>query len=235
MGLVNFTGPFIPNLATLGEPLNRLMKKEQPFVWVKEQYAAFVKLKEALANASTLAYFYVKAKTQVIADASPVGFGAVLVQKQGEDYKIICYASRSLSDIERRYSQTEKEALCLVWACERFHVFLFGKTFELLTDHKPLEFIFSTKSKPCARVERWVLRMQSYNYVVRHIPGAKNIADSLSCLLSETGKTSETSEMEEYLRRIVDESVPIAMSNDEIDEIRKCLKTGRWFEINFKE
>jgi hypothetical protein len=174
-----------------------------------------------------------------------VGLGAVLVQKQGEDYKIICYASRSLSDIERRYSQTDKEALGLVWACERFHEFLFGKTFELFTDHKPLEFIFSAKSRPCARVERWVLRMQSYNYVVRHIPGAKNIADSLSCLLSETGKTSETSEMEEYLRRIVDESVPIAMSNDEIeraskkdeeiDEIRKCLKTGRWFEINFKE
>ena len=77
--------------------------------------------------------------------------------------------------------------------------------------------------------------MQSYNYVVRHILGAKNIADSLSRLLSETGKTSETSETEEYLHRIVDESVPIAMSSDEIeraskkdkecDEIRKCLKT----------
>ena len=88
--------------------------------------------------------------------------------------------------------------------------------------------------------------MQSYNYVVRHIPGAKNIADSLSRLLSETLKTSETSETEEYLCRIVDESLPIAMSSDEIeqraskkdgefDEIRKFLKTGRWFEINFKE
>ena len=66
------------------------------------------------------------AKTQVIADANPVGLGAVLAQKQGEDYKIICYASRSLSDIQRRYSQTEKEALGLVWACERFHIFLFG-------------------------------------------------------------------------------------------------------------
>jgi len=128
------------------------MKKEQPFVWGKEQDAAFVKLKEALANASTLAYFDVNAKMQVIADASPVGLGAILVQKQGEDYKIICYASRSLSDIERRYSQTEKEALGLVWACERFHVFLFGKTFELHTDHKPLEYIFSAKSKPCAEL-----------------------------------------------------------------------------------
>jgi hypothetical protein len=172
------------HLATIGEPLNRLMKKEQPFVWGKEQDAAFAKLKEALANASTLAYFDVNAKTQVIAYVSPVGLGAILVQKQGEDYKIICYVSHSLSDVERRYSQTEKEALGLDWACERFHVFLFGKTFVLLTDHKPLEFIFSAKSKPCARVERWVLRMQSYNYVVRHIPGAKLIADPLSGLLN---------------------------------------------------
>ena len=61
MGLVNFTGRFIPNLATLGEPLNRLVKKEQPFVWGKEQDAAFVKLIEALANASMLAYFDVNA------------------------------------------------------------------------------------------------------------------------------------------------------------------------------
>jgi hypothetical protein len=143
MGLVNFTGRFIPNLATLGEPLNRLMKKEQLFMWGKEQEAVFVKLKEVLANSSTLAYFDVNAKTQVIADATPVGLGAVLVQKQGEDYTIICYARGSLSDIERRYSQTNKEALVIDWACERFHVFLFGKTFELLTDHKPLEFIFS--------------------------------------------------------------------------------------------
>jgi hypothetical protein len=103
------------------------MKKEQPFVWDKEQNTAVVKLKEALANASTLAYFDVNAKTQVIADVSPVGLGAVLVQIQGEDYKIICYASRSLSNIKRRYSQTEKETLGLDWACERFHVFLFGK------------------------------------------------------------------------------------------------------------
>ena len=93
MGLVNFTIRFIPNLATLGESLNRLMKKEQPFVWGKEQDAAFVKLKEVLTNASSLAYFDVNAKTQVIADACPVGLGAVLVQIQGEDYKIICYAS----------------------------------------------------------------------------------------------------------------------------------------------
>jgi hypothetical protein len=128
-GLVNFTGRFIPNLATIAEPLNLLMRKNQPFSWGPEQDAAFEKLKPCLANNTNLAYFDVNAETQVIADASPVGLGAVLIQKQGEFHRIICYASRSLSDIERRYSQTEKEALGLVWACERFHVYLFGKKF----------------------------------------------------------------------------------------------------------
>ncbi|VDI57258.1 Hypothetical predicted protein [Mytilus galloprovincialis] len=181
--LVNFVGRFIPNLATVAEPLHRLLHKETKFQWGPEQNDSFEKLKKGLVDASDLSYFSLKAKTQVIADASPVGLGAVLVQKQNDEYKVICYASRSLTTIERKYSQTEKEALGLVWACERFHMYLLGHDFELLTDHRPLEFIFSPKSKPCARVERWMLRMQPFKYVVKYIPGSQNIADSLSRLL----------------------------------------------------
>jgi len=77
---------------------------------------------------------------------------------------VVYYASRSLSEVERRYSQTEKEALALVWACERFHVFLGGTDFSLVTDHKPLEVIYGKRSKPSARIERWVLRLQQYNF-----------------------------------------------------------------------
>ena len=69
--------------------------------------------------------------------ASPVGLGAVLVQKQGEDLRIISYASRSLSDKKRRFSQTQKEVLAIVWTCERFYSHLYGAEFELMTDHKP--------------------------------------------------------------------------------------------------
>ena len=93
-------------------------------------------LKQNLIDASNLSYFDLNAETQVIADASPVGLGAVLVQKKNNEYKVICYASRSLTAIERKYSQTEREALGLVWACERFHMYLIGHDFELLTDHR---------------------------------------------------------------------------------------------------
>ena len=62
--------------------------------------------------------------------------------------RIISYASKSLSDVGKRYSQTKKEALAIVWACERFHVYLYGIEFEVYTDHKPLETIYSSRSWP---------------------------------------------------------------------------------------
>ena len=89
-----------------------------------------------MASAPVLAYFDKDAHTRVIADASPVGLGAVLVQEKKGESRVVFYASRSLSSVERRYSQTEKEALALVWACKRFNLYLYGlQTFDLVTDH----------------------------------------------------------------------------------------------------
>ena len=111
------------------------------------------------------------AKTRVTADASPVGLGAVLVQEQNGNWRPVYYSSRSLTAVERRYSQTEREAVAPVWAYERFHVYLYGKDSELETDHKPLEVIYSSKSQPSARMERWVLRLQPYEFTVMYRPG----------------------------------------------------------------
>lgn len=151
-------------MATVPAPLRELTRRDATFVWGPEQQKSFDKPKELLSKAETLGYFDIKAHTKVIADASPVGLGAVLVQEQAGEQRVISYASRSLSDVEKRYSQTEKEALALVWACEMFNMYLYGTEFELYTDHKPLECIYTPKSKPCARIERWHLRMQPYTY-----------------------------------------------------------------------
>lgn len=104
-------------------------------------------------------YFDQDAKTKIICDASPIGLGAILLQEHKGEDRVICYASRGLTDVERRYSQTEKEALAVVWSCERLHVYLYGRQFELWTDHKSLEFIYSARSRPSVRIERWVLRL----------------------------------------------------------------------------
>ncbi|KAK2559429.1 Uncharacterized protein P5673_018062 [Acropora cervicornis] len=186
---------------------------------LKEQDASFKELKRQLASAPVLAYFDKDAHTRVIADASPVGLGAVLVQEKNGDSRAVCYASRSLSQVERRYSQTEKEALALVWACERFNLYLSGlQTFDLVTDHEALKVIYSRGSKPSARIERWVLRLQPYNY---KIPASRNSRYD-----------------DEYVRMVTLESVPIALKIQEIEKVsaddeelqvvRGCLASGNW-------
>ena len=154
LGLVNFSARFIPDLTTISEPLRRLTKKGIPFNFGPDQKPAFQTLKNRLAQAEFLGYFNRECKTKVITDASPVGLGAVLVQEQNGENRVISYASRILTDVERRYSQTEKEALGIVWACERFHMYLYGVNFELRTDHRLLQFIYSARSRPAARIER---------------------------------------------------------------------------------
>lgn len=100
----------------------------------------------------------------MIVDAIPVGLGVILTKAQADgSYKSVYYASRALTNVERRYSQTEREALAIVWACEKFHVFLYGKEFSMITDHKPLEVIYSPKSKMPARIKHWALRLQPYS------------------------------------------------------------------------
>ena len=153
MGLVQYSAKFMPDVASVAKPIQELTRKSTKFVWGAAQQTAFQELKQMITQAETLAYYQVGCRTRIVADASPVGLGAVLTQLQGDVWRVIAYASRSLTDVERRYSQTEKEALALVWACERFTIYVSGQHFELETDHKPLERIYSTTSKPCAQIE----------------------------------------------------------------------------------
>ena len=164
-------------------------------MWGLEQ--SFDELLKRLSSAEIVGYFDKNAPTKVIADASPVGLGAVLVQQQGEQLRVISYASRSLSHTEPRYSQTEKEALAIVWSCERFHAYLYGAEFERMSDHKPLECIFSPKYKTCVRIKRWLLRMQPYRFTVKyfHVPRILQIpchASYVQCHRQET-KTKQKS------------------------------------------
>ena len=239
LGLVNFSAKFIPNLATKAEPLRRLTRKGTEFIWGTEQAEAFAQLKEDLAKSENLAGFDKDASTQVVTDASPVGLGAVLLQTQKGETRVISYASRTLTDVERRYSQTEKEALALVWACEKFHMFLYGLEFEILTDHKPLEVIYSTKSNPPARIQRWVLRLQPYSFKVKYLPGPQNIADALSRLTKEKPvSTDYESEAEDYVRFVAVSAVPRAMTaqeieresatDEELEAVRNSIRSGQW-------
>lgn len=239
LGLVNYVAKFIPHLATETDNLRTMIHKNNEFVWTTEKRETFNRIKELMCRNTALGYYNPDDDTIVVADASPVGLGAVLIQENSSGPRIICYASKSLSITERKYSQMEKEALGLVWAVERFHLYLHGKEFVIITDHKTLETIFSPTSKPCARIERWVLRLQAYKYKVIYKPGKSNIADPLSRLLPVTRIVEDfDTGMEKYVHWVVNESVPLALSVSQVKvasendavflEVKRSLRSGTW-------
>lgn len=117
---------------------------------------------------------------------------------------------------------------------------MFGRTFDLITDHKPLEVIFGPRSRPCARIERWVLRLQSYKYNVIYKPGKTNIADPLSRLVVHPDtRTTFDEEAEHYVNWVANAAAPVAIKlleiqqhSEIVDEIRQSkllyMKTNGW-------
>lgn len=235
LGLVNYVGVFIPNLATVSFPLRELTKNKAVFQWNLEEQEAFDELLKAISHVDRLSHFDPKLKTRVVADASPVGLGAVLLQFFEGSPRVVSYASKSLTETERRYAQTEKEALALVWAVERFQIYLVGIRFELETDHKPLEAIFSPNSSPCLRVERWVLRLQAFSYDVVYRKGKSNIADPLSRLAKTPVEEPFDPDCDVYVRNVLElEAVDIgelekaSCEDSELQELREYLDRGVW-------
>ena len=146
MGMANQLGKFSPNLAQLTQPLRELLSKDTPWTWGTSQSEAFKLVKEELSKPATLALYDPKAPAKVSADASSYGLGAVLMQEAESEWRPVAYASRSMTDTERRYAQIEKGALAIIWACEKFSDDILGKSITIETDHKPLVPLLGLKS-----------------------------------------------------------------------------------------
>ena len=165
LGMAKYCSRFIPSYSTITQPLRELTQQSTPWQWTSGQQHALKQVKEALAKASATAYFDPDKRTEILVDASPVGLGAILCQldPHSDERQVVAYASRSLTATEQRYSQTDREALAIVWSCEYFHLYVYGKPITVFTDHKPLVRIYSNPtSKTSARLERWSLRLQPY-------------------------------------------------------------------------
>lgn len=240
LGLVTYVGRFIPKLADKTEPLRNLLRTGERFKWQAEHARAFNDIKSSICETPFLGYYDPQDLCIVIADASPTGLGAVLLQEDKNGSKrIISFASKALTDTERKYFQTEKEALALVWAVDRFQLYLLGKRFNLVTDCKPLHFLFKERAKPCARIERWVLRLQSYSYDVLYQPGSGNLADALS-RMSVVNPVEFRSADEACIYQLVLAGFPKAVTIQEVEEavlndeviqsVIKGLESGEWVE-----
>ena len=243
LSMISYSSRFIRDLATISEPLRNLIKQNIPWTWGDREEQSFRRLKQCLMDATFTSYFDPNKHTAITVDASPVGLSAILTQVDANNIRrVISYASRSLSDIEQRFSQTEREALACVWACEHYHRYIYGApTFDLITDHQPLQVIYGNpRAKLPARIERWGLRLMPYSFKVVHCQGRQNPADYCSRHPNPSTKCSErtTQVTEEYINLVIEAAVPPAMTTDIIkrhtlndqvlQRILSLIRSNKW-------
>ena len=172
LGAVNYYGNFIPNMSTVIEPLNQLRGKDVKWRFDGKERKAFEELKGLIASSKVLIQYCPELPLKLDTDASKFGLGAVISHMTPDGEKPIEFASRTLTKAERNYSQIEKEALAIVWAVKKFHRYIYAREFNLVTDHKPLTFLFGEHrdipEMGCSRLQRWAILLSSYKYKIEY-------------------------------------------------------------------
>ena len=209
LGLLNYYGKFVPDLATILAPLHDLLQKDAAWKWTEECESAFRRSKEQLQVSPLLVHYDLKKPLRLACDASPYGVGAVIshIMENGEE-RPIAFASRTLTASERNYPQIEKEALSIVFGVKKFHSYLYGRKFKLITDHKPLVTILGPKTGvptlAAARMQRWSLILAAYQYDIEYRKSGEHAnADAMSRLVPLTKE--DESETEQFMISYVDE------------------------------
>ena len=215
LGLINYHARFIKNLSTMLHPLYVLLKHDTPWKWSEHCQEAFNAAKNALESPDVLAHYDPKLPVRLATDASPYGVGAVLMHVTPDGLeRPVAFASRALSRSEQNYSQLDREALGIIFGVKKFHTYLFGRRFTLITDHKPLTSIFSptkgTPSMAAARLQRWSIVLASYDYDIEYRSSANNAsADAMSRLpLAQEDADSFVTE-EEIFHTPVESTLPV--------------------------
>ena len=198
LGLCNVYRRFVPNFARTAAPLQRLLRKGEPFdlpPMDDDQMKAFNLLKAALSSPPVLRLPQDDLKYSVDTDACDYQIGCALMQTYSDGTRHpIGFWSRSLSPAERNYSVTEKECLAVVWSLQILRPYLERNHFEVYTDHQPLRWLLSL-SDASGRLARWRLLLQEMDFTIQYKKGIKNtIADAISRLptFGETTVAPET-------------------------------------------
>ena len=178
LGLVNYVGRFLSNLSEITAPMRKLLKKSVDFLWEEQQQKSFETVKSLIISEKCLSFYDVYKDVCIEVDACKTGLGAVLMQED----KPVAYASRSMTPAQLNYAIIEKELQAIVFACERFHQYIYGKHVIVYSDHKPLENITAKNlANAPPRLQRMLLRLQKYEIEVVYRPGKEMIIpDTLS-------------------------------------------------------
>lgn len=178
LGMITYLAKFIPNLSQETSMLRKLLSERVQWVWTANEESSFNRLKQLVSQKTILAYFDPNKETTLSVDASPYGIGTMISQ----DGKPIEFASASLNTTQQRYNHIEKELLALVYGCERFHYYLYGCSFTLETDHRPLLGLLKKPLEDMSpRIQRLAYRLLRYQFTLQHVPGKNlKIPDTLS-------------------------------------------------------
>ena len=189
LGLTGYYRRFVPDYAQKTVALRELLhvgrknkKSQEHWKWNPEHQMEFDKLKELLTTEGgpilSLPSYEGEFRFAIHTDASDKGVGAILYQKQKGIWKVLQYASRTLTKPELKWHTTEKEALAILWACELFRPYVIGREFDVITDHASLEWL---KKSEKGRLARWAMTLGEYNPVIQHKAGKLNsVPDFLS-------------------------------------------------------
>ncbi|XP_053278106.1 uncharacterized protein K02A2.6-like [Pleuronectes platessa] len=244
LGLLTYYAKFVPNLSNMLKPLHELLNKTTQWKWSDRCEEAFKEAKRALVHSEALTHFNPDLPLQLACDASPYGVGAVIshIMPSGEE-RAIAFASRTLSKAESNYAQIEREALSIIFGIKKFHQFLFGKRFTLLTDHRPLTSIFGPHtgipSLVASRMQRWALLLSAHQYDIKYRRAEQHCnADGLSRLPLPVSHTKHSEAKIFYFKEVSNTPVTSAYvkkftrTDPAMSEVMDIITHGRERELS---
>lgn len=224
LGLTGYFRKFVPGYARIARPLTELLKGGVKFHFGKDQEHAFNQLKQILSDKPVLRLYCPTAETELHTDASALGFGAILLQRDSEDrmFHPVYYASGKTTPAEAKYDSYKLEVLAIVKALKKFRVYLVGIPFTIITDCKAFTQTMK-KKEVCAQIARWALFLEDFRYSILHRPG-KNMqhVDTLSRYPLPTAMIIEECD-DSFLARLRRNQ----LEDEELKQIRQQIEENR--------
>ena len=153
--------------------LKPLLRNDNEWKWDKEREEAIKQIKAAIKQITEMKHFQRDVPKRIICDASKEGLRAVLQQKLNTEWETTHYASRFLTEFEKKYSINKLVLLAAVWDIENFRNFVYGTEFEVISDHKAFASVLkgNRSNKTFSyKQRRWVNRLLPFQFTVVHAP-----------------------------------------------------------------
>lgn len=238
IGMASWYRRFINDFSKLTVPITNLLKKNVKFVWTEEAEQAFEKLKVCLSSPPVLATARYDLPFEIQCDASATGAGSILTQihEDGKE-RVVAFYSHKFTKAQQNFSTTERECLSCILAIERFRCFVEGTRFTVYTDHASLLWLKNIKD-PTGRLSRWALKLQAYDFELKHRKGRYNVVPDAMSRVYEAMMinfaTIENTSDEEYVElREEIRTNPISYPNFRVENnlVYKLCAKGRDAEV----